>query len=168
MHSCQRGATLVELLVAITLVGMVFAIAVTLFVFGQRTFALTLAQADLQTSLTAASESIVSKVRNAVDVSVSDDASGKGADCIYLGYSGGVSTLLYDKEGASGVPLVGTRVENVQFAQASSAGGCVLTIDLASSSKGRSSKLSTSAYLANIKEGAFSPDSGLYLRFTLP
>jgi len=47
MHSCQRGATLVELLVAITLVGMVFAIAVTLFVFGQRTFALTLAQADL-------------------------------------------------------------------------------------------------------------------------
>ncbi len=168
MHSCQRGATLVELLVAITLVGMVFAIAVTLFVFGQRTFALTSAQVDLQTSLTAASEGIVSKVRNAVEVSVSDGASGEGADCIYLGNHGGVSTLIYAKEGASEVPLVGTRVEAVQFALASSAGGCVLTIDLASSSKGRSSELSKSAYLANIKGGAFSPGSGSHLRFTLP
>jgi len=147
---------------------MVFAIAVTLFVFGQRTFALTSAQVDLQTSLTAASEGIVSKVRNAVEVSVSDGASGEGADCIYLGNHGGVSTLIYAKEGASEVPLVGTRVEAVQFALASSAGGCVLTIDLASSSKGRSSELSKSAYLANIKGGAFSPGSGSHLRFTLP
>lgn len=68
--SDQRGITLVELMVASAVLGMVVLVASSLYAFGASTFRLGESQAWLQANMDTALRSIVSRVRNATELQV--------------------------------------------------------------------------------------------------
>lgn len=172
--SDQRGITLVELMVASAVLGMVVLVASSLYAFGASTFRLGESQAWLQANMDTALRSIVSRVRNATELQVMTNTPGafdSGWYYIYLkDPSAETTSVQLRSPGGSAVAITDDLVQGedgLRFHARLVEDDILLDISLQGSYRSRTRQSSVTILLGNLT--SLPPNtSGAAVRFRLP
>ncbi|MHB1454469.1 MAG: PilW family protein [Saccharofermentanales bacterium] len=171
----DRGMTLIELVIAMAIAGIVASAAFSLFIFGNRIFGLGNKQYNVQSNIRLAANQITDEIRYAVDIEILDDMdasalsnpAGIGHYINYAYYDDGQKAIvILNRDESRAIPI--EPGGQLLFNQAASEDSLVLTIT--STDDGQVFSVDSEIFCLNIDNGVISgingSTSGHAIRYT--
>ena len=169
----SKGLSVIELLIALSLLGIVLALGFSYFFFGANTFKVGETQSNLQRDIRLTSDFITREVRNAIDLALFDSNSGiptggDGNNYIYLNES----IIMHIDTGGNVTSRTDNFIESLSFDIKEVNDRYLLEFVIHGSDDDQEYRLESEVYLNNITEQGSATKNGvdpmIVLRFTNP